>query len=102
MESLPIMCHKPSTVKLASKCFAGYLTDEELQERQFNGRPWDIETAANFAVLYIIIDDEYLVRVDNADGYYRESISMIKASYLPMSLRSLLNKRCDTYGRTTI
>ena len=100
MEELTVLWHKPSNVIQAREYFYGYLTDEELNERQFSGRPWTLVSCANFAVLYIIIDDEYLVRVDTADGYYRESISMIKASsYLPMSLKQVLNKRGNTDER---
>lgn len=89
MESLHIMYHEPSKVKLASERFEGYLTNEELTERQTSGRFWDIEVAANFALLYIIIDDDTFVRVTDADNNddNDEDIGNPRVSLLPMSLR---------------
>lgn len=55
-----LMNHLPSDVNIASKLFPGYLTDEELQERQYKGRFWDVIDSE----LYILVDDETLVVVN--------------------------------------
>lgn len=56
-----LMNHLPSDVNIASKLFPGYLTDEELQEKQYKGRFWDVIDST----LYILVDDETLLVVDN-------------------------------------
>ena len=55
-----LMTHLPSKIYIAKKLFDGYLTEEELQERQYEGRFWDIYLGA----LYILADDDTLVIVD--------------------------------------
>lgn len=55
-----LMYHKPSKINLAKKYFDGYLTEEELQEKQYEGRFWDIYLGA----LYILFDNDTLVIVD--------------------------------------
>ena len=55
-----LMFHLPSKINEAKKLFDGYLTEEELQERQYYGRFWDIYLGA----LYILVDNDTLVIVD--------------------------------------
>ena len=59
-EKTVLMCHLPSDIEIASKYYRGYLTDEELQEKQYKGRFWDVRGSN----LYILVDDETLVVVD--------------------------------------
>lgn len=73
-----LMYHLPSDIEFASKLFPGYLTDEELQERQYKGRFWTIESFRNINscsyinesfihYLYILVDNETVVIV-NTEG----------------------------------
>lgn len=55
-----LMKHTTTDINLARKYFDGYLTDEELQERQYKGRFWDIRLGA----FYILVDNDTLVIVD--------------------------------------
>ena len=55
-----LMTHLPSKINIAKKLFDGYITEEELQERQYEGRFWDIYLGA----LYILVDDDTLAIVD--------------------------------------
>ena len=55
-----LMFHLPSKINEAKKYFDSYLTEEELQERQYYGRFWDI----NLGALYILVDNDTLVIVD--------------------------------------
>lgn len=55
-----LMFHLQSKINLAKKFFDGYLIEEELQERQYYGRFWDIVLGA----LYILVDNDTLVIVD--------------------------------------
>jgi len=66
----PIMMHLPSNVAIAIRFFENYLTEDELQERQYRGRFWDIckiSCPSGFFMyyLYILVDNETLVIVDN-------------------------------------
>ncbi len=64
-----LMTHLPSKINIAKKFFNGYLTEEELQERQYEGsRFWDIYLGS----LYILVDDDTLVIVDanRIEGIY--------------------------------
>ena len=54
------MTHLPSKINIARKYYDGYLTEEELQENQYEGRFWDI----NLGSLYILADNDTLVIVD--------------------------------------
>ena len=55
-----LMTHTTIDINLSRKYFDGYLTEEELQERQYYGRFWDI----NLGALYILVDNDTLVIVD--------------------------------------
>lgn len=57
-----LMNHLPSTINIASKIFGGYLTEEELQEKQFEGRFWDI---ASDNTLYILVDNDTVAIIVN-------------------------------------
>lgn len=63
-----LMTHTTTDINLTRKYFDGYLTEEELQERQYSGRFWDI----NLGALYILADNDTLVIVDDngAVGIY--------------------------------
>lgn len=63
-----LMTHTTKDINLARKYFDGFLTEEELQERQYSGRFWDIYLGA----LYVLLDDDTLVIVDDngAVGIY--------------------------------
>ena len=62
----PIMMHRPSDVAIAIRFFENYLTEDELQERQYRGRFWDvIHFSDTLYTLYILFDNETLVIVDN-------------------------------------
>ena len=52
-----LMTHLPSKINIAKKFFDGYLTEEELQERQYAGRFWDID----IGLLFILADDDTLL-----------------------------------------
>lgn len=58
-----LMTHLPDKINIAKTFFDGYLTEEELQEKQYSGRFWDLFLGA----LYILVDDDTLVIV-NANG----------------------------------
>lgn len=73
-----LMTHLPSKINIAKKLFDGYLTEEELQEKQYEGRFWDIDVG----LLFILADDDTLlvIYIDGSVGIYgRES--------LPLSLK---------------
>lgn len=55
-----LMFHLPSKIHISKRFFDGYLTEEELQEKQYEGRFWDISLGA----LYILVDNDTLVIVD--------------------------------------
>lgn len=55
-----LMKHTTTDINLARKYFDGYLTDEELQEKQYEGRFWDM----NLGSIYILVDNDTLVIVD--------------------------------------
>lgn len=63
-----LMTHTANYISLARKYFDGYLTEEELQEKQYSGRFWDI----NLGALFILVDDDTLVIValNGAVGIY--------------------------------
>lgn len=77
-----LMNHLPSDINLASKFFPGYLTDEELQERQYKGRFWEIDNK----VLYILVDNETVVII-SAEGRKMTRIFERAAVVLPFSLQ---------------
>lgn len=53
-EKTLLMSHLPSDVMKAKILYRGYLTDEECQERQYEGRFWDIIGSD----LLILVDNE--------------------------------------------
>lgn len=63
-----LMTHTAIYINTARKYFDGYLTEEELQEKQYYGRFWDICLCS----LYILVDDDTLVIValNGAVGIY--------------------------------
>lgn len=84
------MFHNPSTVRLASLHFGGYLTKEELQERQYEGRFWDMLHCSDRYRLIIILDNETVLFVDEdtSIGIINEAIEYIGNAFsvLPSSL----------------
>lgn len=62
-----IMFHSPSSITMAKLFFNGYLTEEELRERQDEGRYWDIvQVNDGLYKLYIILDNEIVLCVERA------------------------------------
>lgn len=59
-----LMTHLQSKINIAKRLFEDYLTEEELQERQYYGRFWDIDLDC----LFILVDNDTLVIVD-ANGF---------------------------------
>jgi hypothetical protein len=86
-----LMTHKPSEVRYVDKYFGDYLTEEELQERQFIGRFWAIKTSEDLPTALFIIVDNSTVLIVNKDrsgkivegAYSRASVSPV----LPDCLR---------------
>lgn len=62
-----MMTHLSSYVKYAREYYEGYLTEDELQEKQYEGRFWDL---VGF-FLYILFDNDTVVVIepDNKDVY---------------------------------
>ena len=58
------MFHNPSSVRLASLHFGGYLAKEELQERQYEGRFWDLLMVGDHYRLIIILDNKTVLFID--------------------------------------
>lgn len=77
-----LMSHLPSEINQASKFFPGYLTDEELQERQYKGRFWEIDNKD----LYILVDNETVVII-SAEGSKLTRIFERGVVVLPTSLQ---------------
>lgn len=77
-EKKMLMEHPRKAIADASKLFGDYLTEEELQEEQYEGRFWDIYLGA----LYILVDDDTLVIVD-ANGV----VGIYGREHIPLSLR---------------
>lgn len=73
------MNHLPSDIIFVRRVFPGYLTDEELQERQFEGRFWDVIGPD----LFILVDNETLVVADK----YRGDVKILGRDKLPYSLQ---------------
>lgn len=73
-----LITHSPFDVDYARTYYDGYLTNEELQTKQYEGRFWDI----NLGALYILVDNDTLVIV-NANGF----IGTYGRDCLPESLR---------------
>lgn len=81
-----LMTHKPYEVRYVDKYFQGYLTEEELQERQFTGRYWAIKTLEDLpTALFVIIDNE-LVLIVNKD----RSGKMVEGVYSRASVKPVL------------
>lgn len=73
-----LMTHTTTDINLARKYFDGYLTEEELQEKQYSGRFWDI----NLGAFYILVDNDTLVILD-VNGI----VGIYGREHLPLSLR---------------
>ena len=73
-----LMTHLTSKINIAKKLFDGYLTEEELQERQYDGRFWDIIGYH----LFILVDNDTLVVVDK-----KKDIVILGREHIPISLR---------------
>ncbi len=89
------MFHNPSNVRLASLHFGGYLAKEELQERQYGGRFWDLIHCGDNYRLIIVLDNETVLFVDKdtaRGNTIKEAIEYIGDAFsvLPSSLVSLL------------
>lgn len=90
----PIMTHLPSSIKLACKFYPGYLSDEELQERQYSGRYWDIRSRDidGGHILFIVLDNQDILCVTKEE--YEESVEAVldrgyAINFLPDSLRGM-------------
>lgn len=79
-----LMGHLPSTVNIASKIFGDYLTKEELQERQYEGRFWDMTYDD---ILYILVDNNTVVIVKNTNKRDTLIIERDSCDTLPDNLR---------------
>lgn len=55
-----LMTHLPSEIMFALKYYEGYLTEDELREKQYEGRFWNILGC----FLYILVDNYNLEIVD--------------------------------------
>ena len=86
-----IKFHSPSSITMAKLLFIGYLTEEELRERQDEGRYWEIvQVNDDLYKLYIILDNETVLCVERArNGKHYECIFDIADAQinLPESLR---------------
>lgn len=86
-----IKFHSPSSITMAKLFFIGYLTEEELRERQDEGRYWEIvQVNDGIYKLYIILDNETVLCVERArNGKRHECIFDIADAQinLPESLR---------------
>jgi len=94
IDKTALMNHLPKDIEEVSRVFPGYLTDEELQETQYKGRFWDICKMSHLSgsfmyYLYILVDNETLVIVDN------EGMTQILGrNYLPYSLQGIYYDEC--------
>lgn len=99
MKESIIMTHNPSDVELAKKYFKDYLTDDELNERQQSGRPWDIVQTSISTSLYILVDDETAIcvcRTNTISSSIFEGESDMLC-ILPASLRKFLRPEACVY-----
>lgn len=89
LEDHSIMTHQLSDIAIADLFFEGYLSDEELRERQCEGRYWDIfHINDSFYKLYILLDNETaLCVVRSHKGPHCEHIWNRADNRLPDSLR---------------
>ena len=63
-----LMTHTQTSLRLASKLYEGYLTDDELQEKQLTGRFWDIMNEPDATPpLFVILDNDTVLCV-HKDG----------------------------------
>ena len=55
-----MMGHSLYSISIARKYFDGYLSEDELQVRQYKGRFWDInsEFKARFFTLHVLLDND--------------------------------------------
>lgn len=58
-----MMGHSRFSINTARKYFDGYLSEDELQERQYKGRFWDISNSAKLFALYVLLDNDTVLRV---------------------------------------
>lgn len=87
-ENIPLMTHTLSTISIAKLYFKDYLTEDELCEKQYSGRFWDITQVCEYNNydyrLYIALDNDIAIMVAN-NG--QESI--IDRTAVPKSLRGM-------------
>ena len=70
--------HNSLDVIYALDNYEDYLTEEELQEREYEGRCWNISGYH----LFILVDNDTLVVVDN-----EKDIVILGREHIPLSLR---------------
>jgi len=80
----PIMTHLPSNIRKARMIFEGYLAEEELQERQFSGRFWeicqDLENPSLYR-LFIILDNDTVLWAEAIASLTKEVYIVKEAIY---------------------
>lgn len=81
-EKKMLMEHPRKAIADASKLFDGYLTDEELQEKQYSGRFWD----TFLGYLYILVDNDTLVIIEAADP---KNYEIAGRDRLPIHMRGI-------------
>lgn len=74
-----MMSHLQLDISLTRRDFEGYLTEEELQEKQYEGRFWDLYGG----YLYILVDDETLVVIEPNN----KDVHIFGRDHLPESLK---------------
>lgn len=86
----PIMCHKPSDIIFAENFFEGYITKDELSERQYVGRFWTVcVSRCEDDFIYIILDNETVLEVsyNHITGDYKEILLSRVGLLLPDELQ---------------
>lgn len=73
-----LMTHTSSKIHLAKRLFDDYLTEEEIQEKQYKGRFWDID----LGILFILVDDDTLAVI-----YIDGDVKIYGRDCLPESLK---------------
>ena len=74
-----LMTHLPLDIRLTRIVFEGYLTEEELQEKQYEGRFWDLCGG----YLYILVDDDTVVVIEPDNN---KDVHIYGRDHLPQSL----------------
>ena len=75
-----LMTHLPLDIRLTRKVFEGYLTEDELQEKQYCGRFWDLCGG----YLYILVDDDTVVVIEPDNN---KDVHIYGRDHLPQSLK---------------